>query len=108
MRKAQDRHAELERKFQNSNQGVSNGQETLNTINSQIDAIKRQMEDRGTSMTDGTPLVRLKQALKRLETEINEMTLQNAVLEHQLTQMKMHKKSTLARDMSLNQNSVMA
>jgi len=108
LRKAQDRLADLEQKFEHSNQGVSKGQDTLNALNVQIETVKRQMEDRGTSMTDGTPLVRLKQALQRLESEINEMTLQNAVLEHQLTQMRMHKKSTLARDVNLNQNSVMA
>jgi len=106
LRAAQDNLADRETSYEQVSGGLSRKTEELGQITNQLDQVKRAMEERGTSMTDGAPLVKLKQALNRVTGEISDMRLQAAVLEHQLTQMRMHKKSTLARDMSLSQTVV--
>jgi len=106
LRSAQDNLAERESSYEKVSGGLSRKTEELGQTTNNLDQVKRAMEERGTSMTDGAPLVKLKQALNRVTQEISDMRLQSAVLEHQLTQMRMHKKSTLARDMSLSQTAV--
>merc|ERR1712110_196883 len=106
LRQTQDRLGESEANYEKVSGGLARKTEELGQITNQLDQVKRAMEERGTSMTDGAPLVKLKQALNRVTQENKDMRLQAAVLEHQLTQMRMHKKSTLARDMSLNQGVV--
>ena len=107
LRTAQDNLMAKENAYESVSGGISSKSEEFNLLTNRLDNVKKTMEERGTSMTDGTPVVKLKQSLNRLHAEIQDMTLQNAVLEHQLTQMRMHKKSTLARDVNINQNSVM-
>lgn len=106
LRSAQDNLAERESSYEKVSGGLSRKTEELGQTTNNLDQVKKAMEERGTSMTDGAPLVKLKQALNRVTQEISDMRLQSAVLEHQLTQMRMHKKSTLARDMSLSQTAV--
>ena len=50
------------------------------------------MEERGTNMTDSGPLVRIKQALTKLNQETMEMDLQIGVHEHSLLQGRLREK----------------
>ena len=43
---------------------------TLAQIADDLEAIKAEMEDRGSSMTDGTPLVNIRRALARMKQEV--------------------------------------
>jgi len=101
LRQSQDRLAEREQAYEQVSGGLGKKSDDHSQLTLQLEQVKRAMEERGTSMTDGAPLVKLKQALNRIHQENSDMRLQSAVLEHQLTQMRMHKKSTLARDVGL-------
>lgn len=50
-------------------------------------------------MTDGAPLVKIKQALTKLKQETIHMDIQIGVMEHTLLQSKLKEKSNMARDM---------
>lgn len=45
------------------------------------------MDERGSSMTDGSPVVRIKQAIQKLKSEIIAMDIRTGVLEHILLRM---------------------
>lgn len=45
-------------------------------------AVRAQMEQRGTAMSDGTPLINIKKAAQRVRDELVEMELEIAVLRH--------------------------
>ena len=47
----------------------------LGDISEELDSIKSQSDERGESMTDTGPLVRLKDAMKKIKKEIKEMDL---------------------------------
>ncbi len=60
----------------------------LATISDRVEEIKSQMDDRGASMTDTSPLVKIKQALQNLKSEVKELELRIGVVGHSLMQAK--------------------
>ncbi|OXB71867.1 UNVERIFIED_CONTAM: hypothetical protein H355_011228 [Colinus virginianus] len=64
-----------------------------------LEKVKQETEEKGSSMTDGTPLVRIKQALTKLKQETVQMDIQIGVMEHTLLQSKLKEKSNMTRDM---------
>ncbi|XP_058454524.1 intraflagellar transport protein 57 homolog [Malaya genurostris] len=53
-------------------------------ITNELESIKVQMEQRGNSMTDGSPLINIKKAIFRIKEEISEMDIKIGVMEHAL------------------------
>ncbi|NXO01885.1 IFT57 protein, partial [Rhinopomastus cyanomelas] len=68
-------------------------------ITEALERVKQEMEEKGSSMTDGAPLVRIKQALTKLKQETIQMDIQIGVMEHTLLQSKLKQKTNMARDM---------
>ena len=64
-----------------------------------IEAVKAEMEERGSSMTDGSPLVNIRRSLARVKSEITSMDVRIGVLEHSLLQARMKDRSNMQRDM---------
>ncbi|XP_054927364.1 intraflagellar transport protein 57 homolog isoform X3 [Dermacentor andersoni] len=64
-------------------------------ITEELEQIKQEMEERGSSMTDGTPLVNIRKALTRLKTEITQMDVRIGVAVHTLLQAKIKEKGNL-------------
>ncbi|XP_055596874.1 intraflagellar transport protein 57 homolog [Uranotaenia lowii] len=56
----------------------------LSKITNELENIKIQMEQRGNSMTDGSPLINIKKAIFRIKEEISEMDIKIGVMEHSL------------------------
>ena len=53
----------------------------------ELEGVKAEMDEKGTSMTDAGPLVRVKQALTRLKTECTQMDIRIGVVSR-MTQYK--------------------
>ena len=53
--------------------GVVERSRTLADITDQLEIIKNEMEERGSSMTDGAPLVNIRKSLARMKSEISGM-----------------------------------
>ncbi|KAL9692305.1 hypothetical protein quinque_000194 [Culex quinquefasciatus] len=56
----------------------------LSKITNELENIKIQMEQRGNSMTDGSPLINIKKAIFRIKEEISEMDIKIGVMEYTL------------------------
>ena len=72
----------------------------LAQIMDDIEAVKMEMEERGSSMTDGSPLVNIRRALARVKSEITSMDVRIGVLEHTLLQARMKDRSNMQRDLN--------
>ena len=79
--------------------GVTERSRLLAQIADDLEVIKAEMEERGSSMTDGTPLVNIRRALTRMKQEILTMNVRIGVVEHTVLQAKLKDKSNMQRDM---------
>ena len=59
------------------------------------------MEERGSSMTDGSPLVNIRKSLARVKAEIVAMDVRIGVVEHTLLQARLKDKEHNQRDYNL-------
>jgi len=59
--------------------------ETITKLTNELENVKIQMEQRGNSMTDGSPLINIKKAVIRLKEEISELDIKIGVMQHTLT-----------------------
>ena len=71
----------------------------LSRIIEDIETVKAEMEERGSSMTDGSPLVNIRRSLARVRSEITSMDVRIGVLEHSLLQARLKDRSNMQRDM---------
>ncbi|CAI5438568.1 unnamed protein product [Caenorhabditis angaria] len=83
-RGAQDKRAELTEKYKTASVGVSSRTETLERISEDIEQLKQQIEEQGAKSNDGAPLVKIKQAVTKLEEELEKMNVQIGVLEQSI------------------------
>ncbi|XP_022098486.1 intraflagellar transport protein 57 homolog [Acanthaster planci] len=96
----QDNSAEMKEQYRQASGGVTERTRTLAEITEELEKVKQEMEERGSSMTDGSPLVKIKQALQRLKTENTQMDVRIGVVEHSLLQARLKDKSNLQKDMN--------
>lgn len=76
----------IETALNDSEQAKITAEEELSTILGDLDMTKGQMDQRGTSMADGSPLINIKKAIIRLKEELVQMDLKIGVLDHSFTQ----------------------
>lgn len=55
-------------------------------VTEELEGVKAEMDEKGTSMTDAGPLVRVKQALTRLKTECTQMDVRIGVVSNETHQ----------------------
>lgn len=91
-RTLQSKLDEITTEYQGNSQQVSELTNELATVTDSLDEVKSQMEDRGSSMTDTSPLVKIRQALVNLRAEIKTMELRIGVVGHTLMQSKLRSK----------------
>ena len=72
----------------------------LANITDELELIKNEMEERGSSMTDGSPLVNIKKSLARMKSEIVWMDVRIVVVEYTLLQAGVKTKENLNRDIN--------
>ncbi|XP_010076231.1 PREDICTED: intraflagellar transport protein 57 homolog [Pterocles gutturalis] len=98
-RSAQALLSEAKEKYQEGSGGVTERSRVLSEITEVLERVKQETEEKGSSMTDGAPLVKIKQALTKLKQETIQMDIQIGVMEHTLLQSKLKEKSDMTRDM---------
>ena len=59
---------------------------SLQGLNENIDSVKCEMEERGSWMTDGSPLVNIKKSVNRVKRDIVNMDVMIGALQHSLIQ----------------------
>lgn len=72
----------------------------LSNITDELEMIKNEMDERGSSMTDGSPLVNIRKSLSRMRSEIEGMDVRIGVIQHTLLQAGFKNKESLNRDIT--------
>uniref|UniRef100_A0A3B3RYK1 Intraflagellar transport protein 57 homolog n=1 Tax=Paramormyrops kingsleyae TaxID=1676925 RepID=A0A3B3RYK1_9TELE len=85
--------------YQQGSGGVTERTRVLSEISEDLEKVKQEMEERGSSMSDGAPLVKIKQSLTKLKQEVVQMDIRIGVVEHTILQAQLKEKSNMTRDM---------
>merc|ERR1711971_491614 len=72
----------------------------LGQLTDELETVKAEMEERGSSMTDGSPLVSIRRSLARVRSEITGMDVRIGVVEHSLLQGRMKDRETNQRHLT--------
>lgn len=97
-RQLQGQLSSIRDKYKNLSGVLSERNRELNKLNDRLETVKQQMEERGSSMTDGTPLVNIKKAIGKIKNEIVEMDVRIGVLECILLQAKIRDEKLLENE----------
>lgn len=89
-------------RFKSSGVAVNDQTRELATLVDELETVKTNMDERGNSMTDSAPLVKIKQALIGMKSEISEMELRAGVLQHTLMAAKVRGQKQTVHDMNRN------
>ncbi|UYV83131.1 IFT57 [Cordylochernes scorpioides] len=66
-------------------------------LTEELEQVKSEMEEQGSSMTDGTPLVKVRKALAQLKADISQMNVRIGVANHTLLQARLKEKGNQQR-----------
>uniref|UniRef100_A0A5K3FNK8 Intraflagellar transport protein 57 homolog n=1 Tax=Mesocestoides corti TaxID=53468 RepID=A0A5K3FNK8_MESCO len=83
----QDRLCRMKERYNQASGGITKRSKVLTELSDELERVKQEMDQRGSSMTDSSPVVRIKQAIQRLKAENVAMEIRIGVLEHTLLRM---------------------
>uniref|UniRef100_T1D1P4 Putative intraflagellar transport protein n=1 Tax=Cupiennius salei TaxID=6928 RepID=T1D1P4_CUPSA len=101
-RTAQDQLAQVKEQYKSVSGGVTERSRTLSQITEELEQVKQEMDERGSNMTDGKPLVNIRKALSKLKVELSQMDVRIGVASHTLLQAKLKEKGNLQRAVNNN------
>eukprot|EP00163_Fabomonas_tropica_P032776 TRINITY_DN835_c1_g1_i1.p1 TRINITY_DN835_c1_g1~~TRINITY_DN835_c1_g1_i1.p1 ORF type:complete len:446 (+),score=135.89 TRINITY_DN835_c1_g1_i1:168-1505(+) len=91
---AQEKLLSINDKYKSANELVTTETNELANITDDLDAVKAQMDDRGTSMTDTSPLIKIKAALSNIKKEIQEMDVRIGMVQQSVLHTRLRNKTT--------------
>uniref|UniRef100_A0AC34QFU9 Uncharacterized protein n=1 Tax=Panagrolaimus sp. JU765 TaxID=591449 RepID=A0AC34QFU9_9BILA len=83
-RTIQDQIAEINEQYREASGGITTRTEQLQNLGDEVEQLKLQIEEQGARNNDVAPLVRIKQAVTKLENQIVAMSIQTAAIEQSL------------------------
>ncbi|KAK6106554.1 Intra-flagellar transport protein 57 family protein [Brugia pahangi] len=83
---AKERMTEVEEKYKEISSGILERTQKLQRVNDELEQIKQQIDEKSLRNSDGAPMLKLKQALQKMESEILTMNVQISVMEQSLLQ----------------------
>ncbi|XP_077470878.1 intraflagellar transport protein 57 homolog [Stigmatopora argus] len=95
-RDARAQLAEVRERYQEASGGVAQRTQLLAELSEEFAKVKQEMEERGSSMSDGAAVVKIKQSLSKLKQEIVQMDVRAGVVAHMLMQAKLKRKSNMS------------
>ena len=98
LKRLSDNLAACREQYKSVSGGVTERSKKLSEIADDLEAVKSEMEERGSSMTDGTPLVNIRKTLARMKQEVVTMDVRIGVVQHTLLMAKLKDKSNMQRD----------
>lgn len=87
-------------RYKQASTGVTDLTKELAKLTDELETIKQQTEERGASITDSAPVVKIKQSLTKIKAEISQMDLRIGVLQHTLLMSKVRAKSNIMEQMN--------
>ncbi|KAL3997894.1 Intra-flagellar transport protein 57 family protein [Acanthocheilonema viteae] len=83
---AKERLNEAKKKYKEISGGITERTQKLQHVSDELEQIKQQIDERSFRNSDEAPLLRLKQALQKMESDILTMNVQISVIEQSLLQ----------------------
>lgn len=74
----------LESQLTQARNEIAEFEKQFDRMNHEYETIKLQMEQRGATMSDGSPFINLKKAIVRIKEEIIQMDLEISVMQHSI------------------------
>jgi len=102
-----DKQDELQQKqeeYNKQSEGINALTNELAAVSEELQAIKGRMDERGNSMTDTSPLIKIKSALTRLKTEAKQMDIRIGVVTHTLVAKKLKRDAFTKAEAALPKN----
>ncbi|XP_012270491.1 intraflagellar transport protein 57 homolog isoform X3 [Orussus abietinus] len=99
-RSLQEELSKVKEQYRDVSGGVTERTRVLNKLNDELETTKREMDERGSSMTDGTPLINVKKTITRMKGEISEMNVRIGVLEYSLMCARLRDRTQLQEEMN--------
>ncbi|GAB1859170.1 Intraflagellar transport protein 57-like protein [Camponotus japonicus] len=105
-RSLQEELSKVKEQYRDVSGGVTERTRVLNKLVEELEHLKREMDERGSSMTDGTPLINIKKTITKMKNEISEMNIRIGVLEYSLMCARVRDRTQLREDMNSTNTSV--
>lgn len=99
-----NRLEELNQKYASQSSGVTTKSATLSEITDELEGIKAEMEERGSTMTDGTPLVSLRKGLSQLKSEVTVLDIRIGVAAHTILRSQLEEEGMAMDSMAQHDN----
>lgn len=96
----QDELSKVKEQYRDVSGGVTERTRVFNKLSEELEQVKKEMDERGSSMTDGTPLVSIKKTITKMKNEISEMNVRIGVLEYSLMCARIRDRAQLQEDMN--------
>lgn len=105
-RSLQEELSKVKEQYRDVSGGVTERTRILNKLVEELEHLKREMDERGSSMTDGTPLINIKKTITKMKNEISEMNIRIGVLEYSLMCARVRDRTQLREDMNSTNTSI--
>jgi len=77
----------------------------LASVSEELNAVKEKMDARGSSMTDTSPLIKIKTAVSKLRTEAKQLEIRIGVVTHTLVAKKLKQNANTRQEAAVSKNS---
>jgi len=91
-RQQQEELQTVQTQYTELNEVVMNLQIELKNVGEELDVVKNDMEEKSTTVTDTAPIVKMKDAFKRLRTDTRQLEVRIGVVSHTLMQAKLRQR----------------
>jgi len=91
-RQQQEELAQVKTQYTELNEVVMSLQIELKSISEELETVKADMEERSTTVTDTAPIVKMKDAFKRLRADTRQLEVRIGVVSHTLMQAKLRQR----------------
>jgi len=91
-RQQQEELTTVQAQYTQLNEVVMNLQIELKNINEECEVVKNEMEDRSSTVTDTAPIVKMKDAFKKLRADTRQLEVRIGVVSHTLMQSKLRQR----------------
>lgn len=82
---------------------ISERNNELHRLAAALEDVKQQLDNKGSNLSDASPLVRLKAAINSLKAELRQMELRIGVVSHNLTSLSLRDKQEALKDAAKRQ-----
>mmetsp|Transcript_104493 Transcript_104493/g.336987 ORF Transcript_104493/g.336987 Transcript_104493/m.336987 type:complete len:405 (+) Transcript_104493:82-1296(+) len=91
-RQQQEELTQVRTQYTHSNEVVMNLQIELKNVQEELEIVKNEMEERSSTVTDTAPIIKMKDAFKKLRTDTRQLEVRIGVVSHTLMQAKLRQR----------------